>query len=494
MHLFRLQRLLFQTGLLVATLAASLYAVQQSNYLMLGGLVALLFVPILIRSPIWLLILVMALYGANLSLPILPASMTLHTFLAAVLAGWLLVREIIQPTTPLKPPGCFRGSSRALGFYLGIILLIMLIRGSGMRVFGSEQWGGSKYFNLAIAAALFWTAPRQPLTERQWRFAFLALTVGYLLPFFALQILMLSGGRIDLTPYVQAIFSDFPDLEMADLQNALFRIQPLAFLGNALALAALVLIPVRFPHSLVAGGLIAVGAGMVGMAGYRSHFLILAGTVILFSFLHREHLPWGRNLLRLLLIGATLFLILLVVTPLLPPVMQRTLSVIPGLGISETVQQDAQGTVLWRVDLWKFSLSMARPYLWIGRGFLFSPEELPWFDVTIGHLHMFLRHSYHNGPIGLLIDTGIPGLIAGSLFLILAVLESRRQLGAIPAQTPFGRAYRALFVYLTVQAIYFYAVIGDPVASFIRFLFVFTLMKILLQSHQAAESSASESP
>ena len=486
----RAQRTLINFGILVIAIAVSVTAIVQSSYFMMGALIGALFLPFLIESPSWLMIVVIGLFGTELTFPSLPSSLSLHSFLAAVLSVWLLVRHLIVRTEVPFRQSQHTVSSVFLFLYLATLVLIMTVRGTGMRYLGSEEWGGGKYFLLFISAAFFWAAPFQRLTERQWKIAFVFLTIGYLLPFVAQWIISASGGQFDIDQYVKSAFSDTPTVQNEDLQTSLVRDYPLAALGTAIGLSALVLLPVRFPYVLLSAALILVAVVFVGMAGYRSHFMILVGTIVMYSFVFRENRSWRRQLFILLLIGVTCWSFLFLITPYLPPIAQRSLSIVPGLGINEVVQESATGTVGWRIDLWQFSLQMSAPYRWLGRGFLFNPEELPVFDYATGHLFMYLRHSYHNGPLSLLIDTGIPGLIFCSGFFIASIVESRRLLGLIPSETVFGRAYRALYAYLIVQVIYFYGLIGDPVSSVSQILFIFTLLKVLIVSHLSGKPTA----
>jgi hypothetical protein len=486
------QRSLLSTLFVLGTLAVSLYAISKSNYGLLTGLIALLFLPLLIQNPSWLLMLTIGLYGADITLPMLPAALSLHSFLAGSLAAWLIIRKLIAPQTFALRHGHF-ASTLFLFLYLATLVMIMIVRGTGMRFMGSDLWGGGKYFTLMIAMAFFWTASTQSLSSRQWKFTILMLTAGYILPFASQWFISISGGRVDLSPYLSTVLAD-PNVDITDLQTTLVRVFPLGNFGIALGLGALLLIPVRLPHVIGQGILLLIAMILIGLSGFRSHFLILGGTMILYSFLLQKKGARKRHLLMILLAGACFWAFLYLITPFLPPLMHRTLSIVPGLGIGTEAQTNAMGTVTWRIDLWKFSLQMADPYLWIGRGFLYSQSELPQFDYTTGFLYMYLRHSYHNGPLSLLIDTGIPGLIFCSLFFFSTIRECFRRLDIMPASSEFGRAYRVLLAYLLVQVISFYFIIGDPMSSVVKTLFTFTLLKILTTSHQAAQPLLKPSP
>jgi hypothetical protein len=490
--IFHLQRSLIHIGFFLGALIISMIAIAKSNYPMLAGLILVLFLPTLIQSPSWLLILVIALFGTEATLPMLPASLSLHLALAAVLSLWLIVRNLILHSGTPVPQPSYAASNLFLFLYLVTLVLIMSVRGTGMRAFGSAEWGGGKYFLIFIASAFCWTAPLKGLGPRQWKWAVLLLTAGYVLPFVAQWLLSFSGGYFDITDYIRPALTESgaTSLEGVDVQTSLIRVYPLAALGTAIGIAALMLLPVRMPQLLAIGLFLLVGLALVGLSGYRSHFLALAGAITFYSFVFRENRSWVRHLFILLLIAITLWSLLFLITPYLPALVQRTLSIIPGLGVAETVQTDATNTITWRFSLWRFSLLLGEQYRWLGRGFLFSPDELPQFDYTTDMLYMYLRHNYHNGPLSLLIDTGIPGLVFCSGLFLSALVESRRLLGEIPSHTPFGRAYRVLFAYLVMQVLYFYLIIGDPVAAVTRILFTFTLMKVLVTSWRTPQAPA----
>lgn len=489
---FRLERSLLNIGIVAGTLVLSLVAIAKSNYTLLAGLIVLLFVPFLIQSPVWLLMAALALYGTGLTLPQLPASLTLHSALFALLVVWIVIRGVIFRGGPRPRLPRFAGSSFFLFLFLVNFAVILSIRGMGMRFLGSEQWGGGKYFILLLAVGFFGVSHRLVLTPFQWKMALSLHVMGYLLP---VLLFLVFGNSEDhaLSPYfAQASYHNTLGGEGLNVESQLkYRFPTLGSLGIALGIGALALIPFRMPGVLGAGLFLLAAIASTAVAGHRSRFIILVSLIVLFTFFHRDHLPKKRQALFLLLIGSVLWLVLYLIAPYLPPLIQRTVSVIPGLGISEEAQLDALGTITWRIDLWKFCLSMSESYRWIGRGFLYMPDEMPIYSgYASGFLDLYIHHSYHNGPISFLIDTGIPGLVVSTGFFLAAVIEGYRGLAWIPAESAFGRAYRVFFCLLATQVLHFYVIQGDALNSMLDILFPFAIMKILLVSHLSAVTPA----
>src|SRR5690606_40907395 len=60
----------------------------------------------------------------------------------------------------------------------------------------------------------------------------------------------------------------------------------------------------------------------------------------------------------------------------LPYSVQRTLSWLPGLKVSNAVAQDAAGTVDWRLDLWHAAIRYIPEYFWLGKGFSYDGRLL----------------------------------------------------------------------------------------------------------------------
>src|SRR5690606_17037721 len=114
----------------------------------------------------------------------------------------------------------------------------------------------------------------------------------------------------------------------------------------------------------------------------------------------------------------------------LPHNVQRTISWLPGIDISGAAAQDAEGTIRWRLDVWKEAIHHIPDYFWIGKGFSYdanlylasmtgyaSYDAINWALVTGG---------YHNGYLSLLLLLGIGGLLTGLPLLVMVAVRHIR--------------------------------------------------------------------
>ena len=109
----------------------------------------------------------------------------------------------------------------------------------------------------------------------------------------------------------------------------------------------------------------------------------------------------------------------------MPYNIQRALSFLPVSIDSETRQQ-AQGSLEWRVQIWKAVLPQVPQYFFKGKGLAMSRADL---DFSMSSLTGTMKESsedqswaalasdYHNGPLSVLIPFGVWGAAAFIWFL-----------------------------------------------------------------------------
>ena len=147
--------------------------------------------------------------------------------------------------------------------------------------------------------------------------------------------------------------------------------------------------------------------------------------------------------------------------------MQRTISFIPGVSINYRVAENATDSNLWRLEIWKYSMIELKNYWLIGRGLAFDVKEaIAQLGVTVGQggpYQAFHTHTYHSGPITLLIDFGIPGLITGLCFMIFALRKVINMGMRYSKVSLFEEQY---FLFSCVNLVWlvfsFWFVFGDP--------------------------------
>jgi O-antigen ligase len=154
------------------------------------------------------------------------------------------------------------------------------------------------------------------------------------------------------------------------------------------------------------------------------------------------------------------------VSPMLPPGMQRAVSFVPGATVDYRTALDAQNSIDWRVEIWNYALERAPQYLLVGRGGAFdvleTVEQLSVMDPYGTPWQAFLTHTYHSGPIEMLVDYGIPGLIAVLWIHILIFRRMwRLSIRLAPLNTPVSRYLSYLCASQLWAAVAFYLVYGD---------------------------------
>ena len=179
----------------------------------------------------------------------------------------------------------------------------------------------------------------------------------------------------------------------------------------------------------------------------------------------------GLHRTKLLLIftalGIVMAVALIPLAPHLPGQYQRALAFLP-LDIDPLVQQEANETVDWRVEMWKALLPQVPEYLLLGKGYSMSANDfqlLAGRDAAIrdvGHFAenqiMALAGRYHNGPFSVVMTFGIWGVITFIWFWIagLWVLYNNHRYGDPALQ----RVNLFLLVAFTSRIIYFLLIFG----------------------------------
>jgi hypothetical protein len=357
-----------------------------------------------------------------------------------------------------------------MGFAL-VVLVVVLVRGIGFRVLGSQAFGGKDYLRIFLPIGAMWGALKVPMTPKQVKTAALLYALAPIVPFM-LQVLVL------IQPRVASIFGAFVQLQAQYLFEAL---------GDPMAGASTGLARVHAGSRLASGIWFATWCafGLRGgsyrknlylvlptvlvlsaLSGFRGSFVILTATTGLLLFLT------SRNKIAFTLIGMAtavcVYVGLTVVGPSLPLNLQRTLSFLPRIEWDPRVVSSAAASVNWRLELWRYAARHIPDYLWIGRGLLLEDVYTvhawrPWTYYTTPEF-FYATHSYHSGPLSLLLDTGVAGLLLFFLFQVNVVLEGWRWWRRTVTNTHnyfFRAALLLVTIWATVNLIVFYVIYGD---------------------------------
>jgi O-antigen ligase len=165
-----------------------------------------------------------------------------------------------------------------------------------------------------------------------------------------------------------------------------------------------------------------IGLSLLG--GFRSALLIV-GLLLLVQFyfegLFRTRLVVGV-LVAALIAGA----VLVPTARHLPLSMQRSLSFLP-LDIDPVARANAQGSLEWRLEMWRVLMEQVPQYFWIGKGYAIDPTDLYFATESIrrglatDYEGAVVAGDYHSGPLSIIIPFGIFGVLAFLWFIIAAL-------------------------------------------------------------------------
>jgi hypothetical protein len=165
----------------------------------------------------------------------------------------------------------------------------------------------------------------------------------------------------------------------------------------------------------------------------------------------------------------------------LPFAVQRTMSILP-LDLDYEVRHSAEVSSAWRVEMWKAVLPQVPQYLFKGKGYNLSADDLFMAQVSkargVGNAWdaYAFTGDYHNGPLSVIIPFGLYGaiaflwmLIAGARFLYTVYrdgAEELRRINALLLALFLARILMFLFIFgsLYIELYQFTGILGLSVA------------------------------
>lgn len=333
----------------------------------------------------------------------------------AVLSGVSLGISIVSRTLTKKSSFIHVGSvALPLVLLLAIVLVTAALTGGfGGRALGSDMWGGKRYLGVMGAVFGYFAITAQSIKRKdaQW------LCSGFLL--MGITAIFADIAYI-LGPSFYFLFNFFPAdvaFHTAASQDTLRRSTGMAWASQAAYWFMLLRFGLRGilnpskPWRIVAFFVIFV-MGLFG--GFRSSiilFAILTASQFVIEKLHKtRYLP--------IFAGATVLvgMILILFAQQLPLSMQRALSFLP-IEVHPMARTDAEGTLDWRIEMWRIVSREIPDYLVIGKGFGFSGTDYVLTQEAIrrgmfrAYEDTLISGNYHNGILTLLIPFGLGGLI-----------------------------------------------------------------------------------
>jgi hypothetical protein len=369
----------------------------------------------------WLAWLVIALRPAALIVPFLrgrPFFWELCALLAwPSLGAFLLLNR--HRLEDLRLDRVERRALLALGGYLLVIVMLMIVRGVGFRAFGGDQMGGRFYVQqvvLVILPLLMIAAQPTKKFVLGAAVAGWAMSLTYLVSDFALSA---GGPALRFLLYFFEVPTDALNFEYGFEFTGLRRYQSLAIVAGSLLALLWTLAPLH--RLLLRRGLwglpLMAGCLLVGLgSGHRTLLVVSATTLLLLMFFQRFWTP--ARVVAVVFAAGAVAGCLYAFAERLPLPVQRSISFLPGIDVSTLAKDDAAATINDRIEVLTLALHDVPEYWLVGRGFGMERFDLlPPDAVHAGVWQQYLNGSFYNGTIGLFLKTGLPGLLC-SLFYV----------------------------------------------------------------------------
>ena len=469
----------------LAVIAAAIIGVAVGTGELLVPTLAVCFIlaVLFIAKPPITVFLTIALFASQLNSPGLPGQFGLYEIAAMSVYGAAIITVVFTRKIPLS----FGISHLLLVLFCLLLIAIGAYRGFGLRFLGSNLWGGYAYVQILLAAGLVMVLPVVNMPASWWRWAILAMACLSVVPLIA-DLLTLAGFRLQevrLFVNTTGVFSN----EILEQQEGLGidRITSAGTTAQAMLIALLSwahtrkLFDPRTPW-------VPVTLVCLVLLSFLSGFRLMTATIILITFLVillQRTLTLGRIVAGV--IGCLVALALVYqFADSLPSNMQRAISWLPGIHISQTASLDASATVAWRLELWQQAMIEIRPYLWLGRGLAFSGEQLLRTMVNPESIDWALVvGAYHNGYLSLEILTGFPGLVIGLSMLIAVVWRHWKRNGRNWNNPYLHLAHQAFLASVMASTIIFFTIYGDISTVFPGYFFYWAIMEALCKADES---------
>ncbi len=434
----------------------------------------------------------LTLFHTSLNLPGLPQAFDISRTLLLIVVGAMIPTWIIQRN--FRPDRSFVRVLTLL--YCFILLVTMSIRGFGLRILGSDTWGGTEAILQYVFIFLLIFRNHIKLSPRQWNMALIGMLIGSSIPMIVDILFILSGGATYFLFYAFALnTSSFISGMLAPEFGGVWRLQRAIIFAPCLLQLSFYLYEMKkisvFTHAV----LLSIAVIMAGLSGHRISLVILMVFLVSYwAMRYRKHL--GKQVMMWTVALSMGFVTLYFVARYLPFPFQRAVASFDIIPIGEEARRDADGTTNWRFQVWKEALSWAPRYFWVGRGLLMSPAELQQLRYTQNYYAYFgfrtgdieeaiVRRDYHNGPIALLLDLGIFGLIVGITLIIALGLEGIRNVTRRKWNSRRLEVWHLIIAsQLITDAVIFITIYGD-VRTIMQFLLFGTIAQGLRNADQA---------
>lgn len=386
--------------LFIITLVLCFMTIRIGNRILMIGLIGLPFALIAISYPKITLTSVLILNASGIPVPQVPGA-TIGIFAQLIFAVTFVLGILIGQRQWKPLPAKER---KYITMFMWLVLLLIFVRGAGLRILGSVTWGGTVYIALLLSGLMYYMTSGFVLSQKFIRWiiwgGFFATIIGTVVGYNSGWAFsenthnVIDQGRLSfLTPLFTGLF-------------------PIALIANIKNLKIWNII------------LLVISFGIIALTGFRSYTIAGLGVLLLYGFFKMP--SKGLFLSSVLGSGFIVWALLYIVSPYLPIGIQRSISFLPAMRVPDEVLMNGATSVAWRVEIWNYCLEYAKEFLLIGRGVTYNVADII-ANTTSRDIYggttwfRWHTHAYHSGPLTLLVDFGIPGLVIHLLFAYHAI-------------------------------------------------------------------------
>lgn len=484
----KVQRALLTLFLLIGTVVIASYGVKSGNLIILA---LLLLFPVAVYflkdPPKWFVFAVLAqMAWARIPGFNMPSLTPFSLAVIALLGSGFALKALKKIETPQ-----YAGTEFWLLSFAIIVIATALVRGTGFAIFGGESWGGGKYITMAMLFFLYFSVRKFQfrkghvlwliwggifatgmLALGQFLFSYTGGRTYFINQFMEIQAASAAGSELLSNDAAVVRYSHFRWLAYAILPLSLFWPQRKILSLLFAVIAAVLMLLTGFRSEVASIGMVYFLCGLV-LTKRKKEFLFFIAAA-----------------------GMVGYGLLLLFADILPDAMIRSVSFLPGVEASGAVAESARKSTEWRFLVWEYCLREAPRYFLIGRGLAFDVAQWAWLQVSVYSSPEFFygTHSYHNGPLALLLDFGVFGLITMTGFFISSSMDAIRRLRSIKAKNTI---YYKFAVYMTVLHIWmvvkFYLIYGDLNYYLSRMMIIYTTLLAVLSFMQQSSAETQTS-
>lgn len=398
---------------------------------------------------------------------------------AACMLAWsgvplaIVLRRYPEETGELlrRHAGVFIG----IAIYLCVLFVLMRVRGVGFGSLGATEGGGRIYFQqvvYSIIPLLFLLAPMEEKLFLRLVFLHFVLSVTYV---FSELTLIYGAGLQSVVLRLLQLPTDALTFDVSTTRYFGFRrIQSLFYTCPKIIFAILMYYSARDVLSPKGWWVLPATAVVlfIGLlSGHRANLIHTGIVLALIFWVQRAFTP--RTIAFIVFGLLASIVVVYLVAPMLPGAAQRAVSFLPGLDVRADVARDAAGTWQARMEVSRIGIGMIPQYFWLGRGFTRYPHIIPGSPESVQSVTFaVLQGHFLNGTIGLMVNTGVFGMIGATLFLLSGArlaLRVLRRVRQTDFRTVLDRTATVIACLYLVNVVFFFFIEGNADWALRRF-------------------------